>query len=987
MGATLSLRVLGPVEAWRAERPIAVGGQKARVLLAALLAEYGEVVSTDRLCDALWGDDPPPSAAATLQSHISRLRRLLTPEATISARPPGYALSADDGVVDAVAFVAALGAATAEPGLGARVETLESALATWRGAAFEGVADLEWARAEAVRLEELRLGALEELIEGRLTLGQEGRIIGELERLVVTHPLRERFWRQLVVALYRTGRQAEALRRANDVRTRFREELGLDTSPELRELEARILADDPSLRATAGRAPSQPVRRVGPHESTRFVGRHADIEAIDALLRSEHLVTLVGPGGVGKTRIALRSAELLRGEFADGVAVVELAEVSEGASTSDAVATVLDIQQRQHLSVEDSVVELLRDSDVLVVFDNCEHLVEDVARLVARLRVSCPGVSVLATSREPLGIAGECVWSVEPLELPVVDDLDLAQVVASPAVQLFVDRAVSALPSFELTDANAGAVAEICRRLDGLPLALELAAPRLRMMGPEVLAERLDRRFALLTEDRRGVDARHRTLRAVVDWSHDLLAREEQALFARLSTFAAGFDLRAAEAVCAADGTPSTSVVGVLANLVDRSMVQVVDRDEPRYRLLETLRDYGREQLERRGELAAAAARHLAWYVAVAREGASGLTGPDEAYWLARLDRDLANFREAHANALRVGDVSAASALVVALREFAFRRIRYEVTSWAASTVSATGFDAEPRAPIVLAVGAYGGFVRGDLEFAIDWGRRAVDLAEQLGTDTSGLAERALGNALFYRGDSDEALEWMDRMVDSARNGGSSARLAHALYMRSVAHTSTGDPIRGAALAGEAGAVAARCGSPTAHAQAAYALGVSLEGSDPEAADRVLRRSAALGSECGNRWIEAFALTEVYALDARRGETTAALRGFATVIRTWYRGGDWANQWLSLRHVCGALAMTGAPHSAAVLHGALSAAGAAYALPATPDDTAEFERLAVELRERLGAAGYASAVREGVALRDAEIVAFVLDEIERLTAS
>jgi predicted ATPase/DNA-binding SARP family transcriptional activator len=992
VGSGLSLRVLGPVEAWRDDKPLGVGGQKPRVLLAALLAQYGEVVSTDRLCDALWGDDPPPSAAATLQSHISRLRRLLAPEAEIAARPPGYALTADVGVVDAVEFVTSIAAASAPPapsaasGLEERLAAVEDALAAWRGRAFEGVADLEWARAEAVRLEELRLGALEELIDGRLTLGQEGRVIGELERLVVTHPLRERFWRQLVLALYRTGRQAEALRRANDVRVMLREELGLDTSAELRELEARILADDPSLRATARVAATATAGRVGAHEATRFVGRHADIEAVDALLRREHLVTLVGPGGVGKTRLALRSADLLRGEFADGVAVVELAEVSDGASTSDAVATVLDIQQRQHLSVEDSVIELLRDSEVLVVFDNCEHLVEDVARLVARLRSSCPGVSVLATSREPLGIAGECVWSVEPLALPLAEELDLEHVVASPAVQLFVDRAVSALPSFELTAANAGAVAEICRRLDGLPLALELAAPRLRMMGPEVLAERLDRRFALLTEDRRGVDARHRTLRAVVDWSHDLLPAEEQAVFARLSMFAAGFDLRAAEAVCAADGTPSASVVGLLANLVDRSMVQVVDRDEPRYRLLEMLRDYGREQLERRGDLGGALARHLAWYVSVAREGALGLTGPDEAYWMARLDRDLANFREAHANALRAGDVSAASALVIALREFALRRIRYEVTSWATATVSAAGFDAEPRAPIVLAVGAYGGFVRGDLELAIEWGHRAVDLAEQLGTDTSGQAERALGNALFYRGDSDEALEWMDRMVDSARGGGSSARLAHALYMRSVAHTSTGDPIRGAALAGEARAEAVRCGSPTAHAQAAYALGLSLEASDPEAADRVLRRSAALGAECGNRWIEAFALTEVHALEARRGETTAALRGFANVINTWYRGGDWANQWLSLRHVCGALATTGAVRAAAVLHGALSAAGAAYALPATPNETAGFERLGVELRDELGAAGFASAVREGVALRDAEIVAFVLDEIHRATA-
>jgi len=992
MGTALSLRVLGPVEAWRDDRPVAVGGQKARLLLAVLLAQYGEVVSTDRLCDAMWGDDVPPSGASTLQSHVSRLRRLLAPEATIAARPPGYVLTADDGVVDAVAFVATVADARAAVDAEARIEMLDGALGTWRGNAFEGMADLDWARAEAVRLEELRLEGLEQLVEGHLELGQDAQVIGELEGLVVTHPLRERFWRQLVLALHRTGRQAEALRRTSEVRTFLREELGLDISPALRDLEARVLADDPTLRAAPRATSTQSARRVVARDVTRLVGRDADIEAVDGLLHREQLVTLVGPGGVGKTRLAFRTAELSRDEFADGMAVVELAEISDGASTPSAVATVLDIQQRQHLSVEDSVVELLRDSDLLLVLDNCEHIVEGVAQLVARLRLECPGVRTLATSREPLGVAGECVWSVEPLELPDDADLDVERVQSAPAVQLFVDRATAALPSFRLNDANAAAVAEICRRLDGLPLALELAAPRLRVMGPEALAERLDQRFALLASDRGTADARHRTLRAVVDWSHDLLAPEEQALLARLSVFAPGFDLAAVEAVCAggAEGAAGDAgegvVVGVLAALVDRSMVQVEDRDQPRYRLLETLRAYGREQLEARGELGATIARHLGWYVSVARDGGAGLMGPDEATWTTRLDRDLANFREAHANALRADDVATASELAVALHEFGFRRIRYEVTSWAVATARAPGFDAEPHAPMILAIGAYDGFVRGDLELAIDWGLRAVALAREHGTHTAGLAERALGNAFFYRGDSDAAIAWMDKMLASVRQGGESARLAHALYMRSVAYTSTGDPIRGAVLAGEARASADLCRSPTAQAQAAYALGASLEATDPDASARALRHSAALGAECGNRWIEAFALTEVHALEARRGDPRAALRGFATVIRTWYRGGDWANQWLSLRHVCGALAMSGATRAAAVLHGALTAAGAAYALPGTPDDTAEFERLGGELRESLGPVEFANAVRAGVAMRDAETVAFVLDEIERVTS-
>ena len=598
-------------------------------------------------------------------------------------------------------------------------------------------------------------------------------------------------------------------------------------------------------------------------------------------------------------------------------------------------------------------------------------------------------MSVLATSREPLGIAGECVWAVEPLALPIAEDLDVAHVVESPAVQLFVDRAVSALPSFELTDANAGAVAEICRRLDGLPLALELAAPRLRMMGPEVLAERLDQRFALLTEDRRAVDARHRTLRAVVDWSHDLLAPEEQALFARLSTFAAGFDLRAAE--CGVRGRWHALDRRRRPAGEPRRPVDGAGR-RPRRAALPAPRDAAGLRPRAAGRAGAsspsAIARHLAWYVSVAREGALGLTGPDEAYWMARLDRDLANFREAHANALRAGDVSSASALVVALREFAFRRIRYEVTSWAAATVALPGFDQEPQAPIVLGVGAYGGFVRGDLEYAIEWGHQALDLAAQLGTETSGLAERALGNALFYRGDSDEAVEWIEpggRLCARRRiRRASRARVVHA-----IGRGTRAPGTRSGARCSRARRARSRYEAirpPRTRRPRTRSVSRSRPAT-PKPPTSILRRSAALGAECGNRWIEAFALTEVHSLDARRGDTTAALRGFASVIRTWYRGGDWANQWLSLRHVCGALAMTGATRPAAVLHGALSAAGAAYALPGTPDDTAEFERLGVELREQLGAAEYATAVREGVALRDTELVAFVLDEIERLTDS
>jgi predicted ATPase len=620
---------------------------------------------------------------------------------------------------------------------------------------------------------------------------------------------------------------------------------------------------------------------------------------------------------------------------------------------------------------------------LLLVLDNCEHLLDVVAPFVDRVRGGCPGVTVLATSREPLGLAGERTWSVGPLPLPDADARAPEVVATAQAVQLFVDRAAAARPGFALTAENAAPVVEICRRLDGLPLALELAAARLRTMGPHALAERLRTRADPLGAAQRGVDPRHRTLRGTLQWSYDLLAPVEQHLFARLATFVGGFDLAAAEHVCAPIDEDASDVPDVLANLVDKSMVQVVDLDEPRYRLLETLRELGLERLAATGERDSLRARHVGWYVQVARAAAHGLTGPDEPAWIARLDRDLENCREAHASAVLLGDIESAVGLVVSLREFAFRTMRYEVTAWAEVTRAMPHVEDHPRAPVVLAVAAYGAFVRGDLEAAVDLAERAIETGDRLGTTSSGLAERSLGNAHFYQGRIDEALGWMDRMVASARDGGSPARLAHALYMRSVAATSVGEPT-GSELASESTALADRSGSPTAIAEAAYAVGLALEGEAPERAATALRRSAEVAASAGNRWIEAFALTEVRWLEARKGDPAHALAGFAAVVDTWYRGGDWANQWLSLRHVCGIFAQLGAHRAAAVLYGSIAAAGAAAALPFEPSDAQRLGHLVEELRGLLGPAGFVDAVREGAAMRDASVVRFVQHEIGRL---
>ncbi len=577
----VTVRILGPVSLERAgEKPTLVAPTLG-VLLAVLAAQRSSVVSTGRLQEVLWGDDPPASATATLQSHVSRLRRLLSPDGLILSRDRGYYLEMRSGVVDAEEFVRSTQAAREIADPMEAAGAYAAALAWWRGPPFGDLAAHDGLRAEAVRLDELRLTVTEEWVECRLAAGGDAALVGDLEGLTALHPLRERFWRQLMVALYRNGRQADALRRAGELRSHLRDELGLNVSAALRELEQQVLTDHPGLLA-AGR-PS-PVARRGPvaDDPSPLVGRDEDLRAIARAMRAGRVVTIVGPGGVGKTRVAKRLAVTNVDDFDDGAAVVELAAVREPAALAAAVATALDVQQQHDLSVDDTLLAVLASRRQLLVLDNCEHLLDAVVLLVERIRIRCHGVQVLATSREPLGLPGEVVWQIAPLELAPLEVTDLDEVAGAPAVQLLVERAMAARPGFALTADNAVAVAELCRRLDGLPLALELAAARLRSLSPETIVERLGSHSRLLDAGRRIADSRHRSLHDTITWSYDLLTPDEQTIFAQLSVFAGGFELEAVEAVCGPlqldEAHPDhASVLDVLVALVDKSMVQRID--------------------------------------------------------------------------------------------------------------------------------------------------------------------------------------------------------------------------------------------------------------------------------------------------------------------------------------------------------------------------------------------------------------------------
>ena len=607
----MEFRVLGTVGISDGDGLLPLGGGMPRRLLAVLLAYRNSVVSTDRLIEILW-DDPPETAGATLQSYVSRLRRFVElghGRATLVNRAPGYILEAPDALVDAGRFQAGLaqGQALLEHDPYSALDLLEAALAEWRGDAYAEFADSEWIRPEAIHLEELRLVALDASIDAELRIGRHQEVVGKLEALLVEHPWREQLSRHLMLALYRSGRQGEALRVANEFRSALGDELGLEPSAALKALETAILDERPELEwvppvVSAPRVASEAAdgrsRRALPAETTSLVGRNQDVELASRLLDTGRILTLFGPGGVGKTRLAHRLARTVAPGFADGVRLVELAPVRDEQAVAAAVAGALDVQQRPNRSLVDSIVEFLDAQELLLVLDNCEHVLDATSELVEQVLQWCPSVRVLATSREPLGIPAEVVWSVPPLPVPRNRDDALDALAAVPSVQLFVERAHAARPDFALDEGTRDAVIDICVRLDGVPLALELAAARMRSMSAAQLAERLPERFSVLAGSRRATDPRHRNLRDLVQWSYELLTPLQQSLFDRLSVFAGSFVLERAEPVCAMGEIGTGDVAGLLSALVDKSMV-VAQTSGPQttYRLLETLREFGREQL------------------------------------------------------------------------------------------------------------------------------------------------------------------------------------------------------------------------------------------------------------------------------------------------------------------------------------------------------------------------------------------------------
>ena len=527
-------RLLGSIDVWRAGERLELRQAKQRAVLAILLVNVNQAVSTDQLVDGLWPERPPGRPQTAIQGYISELRKLLGPT-NIETTAGGYVLHAESDQVDANRFERLVREgrdALATDQIEQADSRLREALDLWRGPALADFTYEAWAQQEIARLEELRLVAREHSIEAQLLLSKHAELVGELKTLIHEHPLRERPRGQLMLALYRSGRQAEALEAYQQGRSSLIEDLGIDPSPELQALYKQILNQDEALHV---KAPATQAPTNLPAPPNALIGREREIQDVAELLRDDaRLVTLTGPGGTGKTRLALAVAAQMADDFSGGVFIVRLSAVKRPDLLTPTIARALGLREQPGESLLDTVCSHLHDKKLLLLLDNLEQIIEAASEIATLLR-SAPDAKVLATSRTPLRLTGEHLYPVPPLALPDLEvSFDAAALSRNEAVRLFVARAQAERSDFTLTDASVQTVAEICVRLDGLPLAIELAAARARVLSAQAILTRLDTRLKLLTRGSQDLDERQKTLRATIDWSYDLLPEDERALFARL---------------------------------------------------------------------------------------------------------------------------------------------------------------------------------------------------------------------------------------------------------------------------------------------------------------------------------------------------------------------------------------------------------------------------------------------------------------------
>ncbi len=897
MAGLVEFLVLGTIDVVVDGTSVVPTSARQRDLLALLLLEANVAVSSDRLMHRLWLGEPPPTARSALQTYIAKLRVILDgcPGAVITTVSGGYRLDVDEATIDAHRFEDLVGRgreALLAGSAATAVEHLRSALDLWRGDAYGDVRHLEGIHAEVTRLEELHANAVGTLIDAELALGNHLEVIPRLERLVEEEPLRERHWAQLMLALYRAGRQSDALRAYRRVRDVLGEELGIEPGPDLYDLEERILLHDPTLDLvpSGDRPPTNLERAV-----TSFVGRRDELDRLVELVGTRPLTTLTGPGGAGKTRLAREIGERLLDRYPDGVWLVDLSPIRDGGQIPYTIAEVLGVTEQPDRPMLEVVRRHLGPRSLLLILDNCEHVLEDAAVATRSLLGACPSLTILATSRERLGVEGETTWTVPPLTFPArgVRDEDVAR---HEAVELFVERARLVDPDFTLDVHTADSVAEICRRLDGLPLAIELAAARVDVLSVADIEQRLDADLSLLEKRSRFQPLRHATLRAAVQWSYDQLDDDERLLFERLSVFTGRFRLDDVVAVCADERFPAADVFDVLTRLVDKSLVVAHTAHGPdtRYSMLDTLRTFAAEALDASGDRADMALRHARRYAAVAHEADPMLRGAEQGEWLERLDADHDNLRLAFDRLLDAGMVEEALAMGTALQWF--WKMHDNVTEGTArlDAALAAGGDVSPlvrsRALTAAAVlesahDVEGAYARLEESLAL-----AVDAGDDLGR---GLALGWMGLLDRVRGRLEDSHEHLTAALALLEGTGEGWAVAFALGHLGVLARERGDLGAAAGYHERAMAIAEETGNPQEVAWNVAGLGIIrlYEGAYDEAIS-LLEDSYRVEKDIGFDFESATVLIVMALAEARIGKPEQASRHLAQAHRRARRLGS-----------------------------------------------------------------------------------------------
>jgi predicted ATPase len=720
--------MLGPFEVHTDDAVLAdVPGARLRGLLTALALEPGHAVPKATLIDWIWGERPPADAANALQQLVSRLRKAL-PEGLVEGQTDGYRLTVEPGCVDAVRFERLVGQARNDEDL-RQAKLLREALELWRGTPMQdvGLQDSPAFDAAVTRLKGLRLAAMEDRFEAEIRLGHGAELLTELTDLVAAHPVRERLVAALMRALAAAGRDTEALLVYQRTREALADALGVDPSPELSALHVAL------LRGELGRREEDRKTNLRA-ELTSFLGRDADVGAVRELFAGHRLATLIGPGGAGKTRLATETARTLLGDLPDGAWLVELAAIGADGDVAQSALAALGLRdallgEAPNAEPTSRLIAAIREREALLILDNCEHVIESAAAFAHRVLGECRRLRILATSREPLGITGEALWRVAPLTLPA-EDADPGEIESSPAVRLLRDRASAVRKDLTIDARTSTTMARVSRALDGMPLAIELAAARLRTMPLEQLANRLDDRFRLLTAGSRTALPRHHTLRAVIDWSWGLLTDAERMVLRRLSVFSGGASLDAAEWVCAGD---AEEVLELLTALTEKSLLLTEGDQAPRYRMLGTIKEYAAHRLAEAGESDFARRAHLAYFTELAESAEPHLRRAEQLEWLAVLEAEHDNIGSAMRGAIAAGEAHGAMRLAAGAGWYWWlggHKAEGNELITAATTISGEVAD-EIRAMVYALITMFLNSGRGDQHQVAEWVHEAYRFSQR----------------------------------------------------------------------------------------------------------------------------------------------------------------------------------------------------------------------------------------------------------------